>query len=140
MHYGRHLFISELDTARLKSGICSLGWMIQISTESPLKRNFVKAGTLHIVRMCDLPLLSVCCFLAALARPAVSPTTELMLDLAPGSEDIALLSLSRVDTRDTESEGADNKSLAEIMDILGGTSEDAGSELKQNSSEADFLS
>ena len=85
--------------------------------------------------MCDLPLLSVCCFLAALARPAVSPTTELMLDLAPGSEDIALLSLSRVDTRDTESEGADNKSfssyfcrkmaladnksLAEIIDIWG---------------------
>ena len=28
MHYGRHLFISELDTARLKSGICSLGWMV----------------------------------------------------------------------------------------------------------------
>ena len=57
----------------------------------------------------DLPL-SVCCFLAALANPAVSPTTELMLDLAPGSEDIALLSLSRVDTRDTES-GADNRRL-----------------------------
>ena len=65
----------------------------------------------------------------------MSPTTELMLDLAPGSEDIALLSLSRVDTRDTESEGADNKSfssyfchkmalsdnksLADIIDILG---------------------
>lgn len=94
---------------------------MQISTESPLKRNIVRAGTLKILSnvCCDLPLLSVCCFLAALARPAVSPTTELMLDLAPGSEDIALLSLSRVDTRDTESEGADNKSLAEIIDILG---------------------
>ena len=38
MHYGRHLFISELDTARLKSGICSLGWMA---------KNMTKLGYTH---------------------------------------------------------------------------------------------
>ena len=28
MYYGRHLFISALNTATLKSGICSFGWML----------------------------------------------------------------------------------------------------------------
>ena len=69
---------------------------------------------------CDLPLLlaawcSLRCCLAALASPAVSPTTELMLDLAPGAtdEDIELLSFSNVDTRDPVS-GAENRMVRSL--------------------------
>ena len=72
---------------------------------------------------CDLPLLlaawcSLRCCLAALASPAVSPTTELMLDLAPGptDEDIELLSFSNVDTRDPVS-GAENRMVRSLRAV-----------------------
>ena len=44
--------------------------------------------------------------LAALARPEVRPTTELMLDLAP---ELLSGALSRVDTRDTAESGAEHE-------------------------------
>ena len=49
MHYGRHLFISELDTARLKSGICSLGWMTRaINFQAGVRGNIDNSGNTRV--------------------------------------------------------------------------------------------
>ena len=74
---------------------------------------------------------SLRCCLAALARPAVRPTTELMLDLpspAPeaDTEDIELLSFSSVDTREAES-GAENR---RVRSLRAETARGAGHEIK----------
>ena len=61
MYYGRHLFISALDTATLKSGICSFGWMVLTGFYQLVKTCLIfTMSTLNTV--CFLPrILEVMC-------------------------------------------------------------------------------